>query len=92
VQIYERIFVNREHRDKAKCKYLMGYLQVMRGDDKNAISLFRDAYETWSKTLRSQHPDLIMCLKGMSRLRWKQIYWWINNQKFRSTMFKKLFY
>ncbi len=53
MQIYERIFVGREDRDKAKCKYLMGCLNLMRGEDKQAIYLFREAYQTWSKTLKA---------------------------------------
>jgi hypothetical protein len=86
VKMYECIFVGREHRDKAKCKYLMGCLNVIRGDDQQAICLFRQAYETWSKTLKAQHPDRNMCLKKMSQLRWRQIYQWISKQKFCSAM------
>lgn len=63
VSMYERIFVGRQHRDKAKSKYLIGCLNMIHGDDKQAICLFRQAYETWSKTLKVQHPDRNMCFK-----------------------------
>ena len=72
--MYNRIFVNREHRDKAKGNYLMGRLSVARGNDEQGLNYFRQAYHIWSKTVRKNHPDLNMCLVDMSRIRWKLIY------------------
>ncbi|CAF2745105.1 unnamed protein product [Rotaria sp. Silwood2] len=44
LQMYERIFVRREHRDKAKCNFLMGRLCLARGDEDKALYHFQTAY------------------------------------------------
>jgi len=68
--MYEQIFPNRDHRNKAKCIYLLGEIYTKKKDYNRALDYYRKAYEMWKKTLVMEHPYLILCLKDINHLRW----------------------
>jgi hypothetical protein len=73
VEIYDKFLSAPQHRDRAKALHLLGRIYVVRQDDQNALIVFRQTLQTWKVTLRPGHPDLILCMKDMARLYWRQV-------------------
>jgi tetratricopeptide (TPR) repeat protein len=65
--MYERLFArDGDHRDIAKCKYLIALTHVECGNDEEASKAFEKALQMWTNVLPKNHPDLALCHRSMA--------------------------
>ncbi|CAF3935404.1 unnamed protein product [Rotaria sp. Silwood1] len=67
--IYERLFEpDNNHRDIAKCKYLIGLTHLALGNEQKAADALDKALRMWTNVLPKNHPDLALCHQSMGDL------------------------
>ena len=54
------------HRDVAKCKYLMALAHATNANHIEASSMFEKALKMWRNVLSADHPDIALCHQSMA--------------------------